>query len=98
MLTTAPLQLLSVVLALTAVLATVSPLGTASVIFTLVPGCVGTAVLQPARACVLPATAVTGVLPIVKLYCAPCSAGLALHLQTFTVAAAGEFVIVIWVS
>ena len=62
------------------------------------PGWVVSAFEQPAFAAFLPAIAVT-VWPLtVKLYCAPCRAELALHLQTLIVALEGELTIVACVS
>src|SRR4051794_18476310 len=77
---------------------TTSFAGTASVILIREPICTGSAMLQPGASADSPAVAVTRVVPIVKLYCLCCNSGLALHLQTFSVAAAGALVIVTCVS
>src|SRR4051794_22688103 len=92
MFATPPVLLTSVVFGLTEIPATCSLGGTFSFTVRFVPGCTVLVKLQPAVALLVPAVAVSVVVPIVKLNCELWIAGLELNLQTFTVAEAGEFV------
>ena len=81
---TAPGEIgVSWVFPLTDIEATFSPAGTASLTRIREPGWVATGKLQPALPALLPAVEVTVCRPTVKLDCAPCSPGVALHVHTF---------------